>query len=99
MTVNGAPLAPNPLTASVASPVVVQVPQVSAVHAVTLNAPPLSGSAATAVAAAVAQQELRQQQNTQQVHHLPGSNGLDCKVPTELWYYTSGMYHTDQLYL
>lgn len=77
MTVNGASLAPNNLTASVASPVVVQVPQVSAVHAVTLNAPPLSGSAATAVAAAVAQQELRQQQNTQQVRHWSDSNGVD----------------------
>lgn len=67
MTVNAAPLAPSTLTASIASPVLVQVPQVPAVHAVTLNAPPLSGSAATAVAAAVAQQELRQQQIIQQV--------------------------------
>lgn len=67
MAVNAAPLAPNAMTASIASPVLVQVPQVSAVHAVALNAPPLSGSAATAVAAAVAQQELRQQQITQQV--------------------------------
>ena len=82
MTVNGASLAPLPLTASVASPVVVQVPQASAVHAVTLNAPPLGGSAATAVAAAVAQQELRQQQNTQQVQYLLcGTSGNnDCML-------------------
>lgn len=67
MTINAAPLAPSALTANIASPVLLQVPQVPAVHAVTLNAPPLSGSAATAVAAAVAQQELRQQQIIQQV--------------------------------
>ena len=52
MTVNGAALAPNPLTGGGASPIIVQVPQVSAVHALSMAAPPLGGSAATAVAAA-----------------------------------------------
>ena len=70
MTVTGAALAPNPLTGGAASPIIVQVPQVSAVHALSMTAPPLGGSAATAVAAAVAQQELHKQQNTQQVSTL-----------------------------
>ena len=65
MTVAGGHLATSSLAAG--SPVLLQVPAVSTVHAVTLNANPLAGSAATAVAAAVAQQELRQQQHTQQV--------------------------------
>ena len=55
----------NPLT-GVASPVIVQVPTVSAVHAVTLPAPSLPASAVTAVGAAVAKQELRQQQQQSQ---------------------------------
>ena len=65
-------LASNSLTAAgkgltgVASPVIVQVPTVSAVHTVTLPAPSLPGSAVTAVGAAVAKQELRQQQQQSQ---------------------------------
>ena len=70
MTLASNSLGGNPLT-GVNSPVIVQVPTVSAVHTVTLPTPNLPGSAATAVAAAVAKQELRQQQQqSQQVHDL-----------------------------
>ena len=65
MAVAGAPLGTSSIAAG--SPVLLQVPAVSTVHAVAFNPNPLPGSAATAVAAAVAQQELRQQQQTQQV--------------------------------
>lgn len=72
-------LATNSLTAGnhltgTASPVIVQVPTVSAVHPVTLPAPNLPASAVTAVGAAVAKQELRQQQQqSQQVPPCPFS--------------------------
>ena len=67
MTLAGSSLPANPLSGvGVGSPVIVQVPAVSAVHAVTLPAPSLPGSAATAVVAAVAKQELRQQQQQSQ---------------------------------
>ena len=59
-------LASNSLTntlTGVGSPVIVQVPNV---HTLALPAPSLPGSAATAVGAAVAQQELRQQQQQSQ---------------------------------
>ena len=63
----------NHLTGA-ASPVIVQVPTVSAVHAVTMPAPNLPASAVTAVGAAVAKQELRQQQQqSQQVPPCPVS--------------------------
>ena len=90
MTVNGATLAPTPLTGGGASPIIVQVPQVSAVHALSMTAPPLGGSAATAVAAAVAQQELHKQQNTQQVsthviqsHNMSNFNHQHQCVPSQ----------------
>lgn len=74
MTLASNSLAPNSLT-GVGSPVIVQVPNVSAVHTVSLPAPSLPGSAATAVVAAVAQQELRQQQQqSQQVELTPQSH-------------------------
>ena len=74
MTLAGNSLPANPLAGvgvGVGSPVIVQVPAVSAVHAVTLPAPSLPGSAAVAVVAAVAKQELcQQQQQSQQVGTL-----------------------------
>ena len=74
MTLASNSLANNALT-GVGSPRIVQVPNVSAVHALSLPPPTLSGSAATAVVAAVAQQELRQQQQqSQQVCLTPTSN-------------------------
>ncbi len=65
MTLASNSLASNALT-GVGSPVIVQVPNVSAVHTLSLPPPTLAGSAATAVVAAVAQQELRQQQQQSQ---------------------------------
>lgn len=72
MTLASNSLANNALT-GVGSPRIVQVPNVSAVHALSLPPPTLSGSAATAVVAAVAQQELRQQQQQSQQAIQPGA--------------------------
>ncbi|KAL0049652.1 hypothetical protein WJX82_006873 [Trebouxia sp. C0006] len=72
MTLASNSLGNNPLT-GVGSPVIVQVPNVSAVHTLSLPPPTLAGSAATAVVAAVAQQELRQQQQQSQQAIQPGA--------------------------
>lgn len=76
MTLASNSLAAGHSLTGVASPVVVQVPTVSAVHAVTLPAPSLPASAVTAVGAAVAKQELRQQQ--QQSQQVPHSSTYHC---------------------
>jgi len=95
MTLASNSLANNALT-GVGSPVIVQVPNVSAVHTLSLPPPTLAGSAATAVVAAVAQQELRQQQQqSQQVCLRP--TGQACLLPSYCMHHTaytmSSMYY------
>ena len=86
MTLASNSLANNALT-GVGSPVIVQVPNVSAVHTLSLPPPTLAGSAATAVVAAVAQQELRQQQQSQQVCLRP--TGQTCLLPSWCMHHTA----------
>ncbi len=87
MTLASNSLGSNALT-GVGSPVIVQVPNVSAVHTLSLPPPTLAGSAATAVVAAVAQQELRQQQQqSQQVCLRP--TGQACLLPSWCTHHTA----------